>query len=247
MKKITLILVIAMLIGAAGCARQTAQTAQGQKDDDAGQTPKESGSALEEPRPGHVSSADAVYLEKMTLNARGSVGSEVLKIRRTTSVEQSFIDAFNAFSYDSTKRLLTGNKNSCYSPASLYFALAACAAGASGETQREMLDALGVKDIEELCEGCRTLFKRIWIDSDSTQVKMTNALFVDNGFSGLKESYAERVTSDFYASLRTVDFSKTAKTKEIISKYIHRFPQQSSQMTCPQSKNIGWATNALRL
>ncbi len=200
MKKTALILVIAMLLCSAGCAG--------------------SGSAREEPRPGHVSSADAVYPEKMTLNAHGSVGSEVLKIRRATSVEQSFIDAFNAFSYDSAKRLLTGDKNSCYSPASLYFALAACAAGASGETQKEMLDALGVKDIEELCEGCRTLFKRIWIDSDSTQVKMTNALFVDDGFSGLKESYAERVTNDFYASLRTVDFSKTAKTKEIISKYI---------------------------
>ena len=128
MKKTALILVIAMLLCSAGCAGQTAQTAQGQKDDDAGQTPKESGSVWEEPRPGHVSSADAVYPEKMTLNARGSVGSEVLKIRRATSVEQSFIDAFNAFSYDSTKRLLTGNKNSCYSPASLYFALAACAA-----------------------------------------------------------------------------------------------------------------------
>ncbi len=190
MKKTALILVIAMLLCSAGCAG--------------------SGSS------GFVKTVNVVYPKKITSN----VGSAVLKILNETPVEQSFIDAVNAFSFDSAKRLLAGDKNFCYSPVSLYFALAACAAGAAGETGREMLDALCVGDERELFDGCRSLFKRIWIDSDSTQIKVTNALFVDDGLNGVKSGYADTLKKDFYASLRTVDYSQTKKTKEIMSKHI---------------------------
>jgi serpin B len=225
MKKIALLLICAMLLGAAGCGgAQTAQGPKEQKEEGTGQTQEQGSTGTTVPEiknlVGYVQSADAVYPEKITATDRWEARDKINAARSASTVEQSFADAVNGFAFGTTAKLLKDDKNSCYSPLSLYFALAVCAAGATGETQREMLDALGVKDEKELCDGCCALFKRLWTDADSTQIKLTNALFIDDEFQGVRKEYAENVTDKFFASLRTIDFDDTQAAKEALSKYI---------------------------
>ncbi len=236
MKKIALLLICAMLLGAAGCAGSAAgyeNVSEGQSsagktpagETDAGGTGSSSGkqentgntgSTSVTPLKGSILSADAVSLGTTDENDWNAI----LDVRNKNKVGDDFAAAVDRFAFGSAKSLLAGDKNSCYSPLSLYFALAVCASGAAGDTQREMLDALGVKDEETLRAECAALFRRLWTDGETTKIKISNALFVDDGFQGVKESYADKVTKDFYASVKTVDFGSAAETKKIISDYI---------------------------
>ena len=66
---------------------------------------------------------------------------------------ESFLEAVRQFSWGSAALLLEETEeNRNYSPLSLYYALALAAQGASGTTEQEFLDLLGVGDREELAE-----------------------------------------------------------------------------------------------
>ena len=75
--------------------------------------------------------------------------------REENQVPESFLEAVRQFSWGSAALLLEETEeNRNYSPLSLYYALALAAQGASGTTEQEFLDLLGVGDREELAEAC---------------------------------------------------------------------------------------------
>ena len=209
MKKTALLLIIAMLLGAAGCAG--------------------SSGAQEEPCPGFVSAAEAPSPSEASGSSKKGASETVYSDLTDPDAWEDFMKAVNSFSYESAKRLIKGDKNSCYSPVSLYFALAVCAAGATGETQREMLDALGVGNEQELCEGCRRLLKLLCKDSEKTKINIAGAIFIDDDVKGVKKDYADKVTNCFFTSVKTVDFKDAAEAKRIISDFI--FEKTAGKLT----------------
>lgn len=97
-----------------------------------------------------------------------------------------------------------GQSNSCLSPVGLYLALALLAQGATGNTQTQLLDALGMADIETLASQCGNLMRVLWSHTTPGDDPTPSVLQVANSLWALAEAplekpFLETATSDFYA------------------------------------------------
>ncbi len=143
----------------------------------------------------------------------------LLKTRGENAGRKEFLNAVTEFTRDSAKRVLSENENGCYSPLSLYIALALCAAGSAGETREEMLSVLRARSAPELAKDCESLIKRLYADTEDYKITTANALFIDDDAS-VKDGYVKTATESFYAFLKTVDFADTQKATEEIKSFI---------------------------
>ena len=76
-------------------------------------------------------------------------------------ISEEFRDSLSRFAFDSGSAVLSGEDgNAVFSPVSLYYALSILGTGASGETEAEILEALGVSDKAELSDQCARLYRR---------------------------------------------------------------------------------------
>lgn len=145
-------------------------------------------------------------------------------IRENHPVDQPFLDAVTAFSCRSAAALFEekGGENLNYSPASLYMALSLLSAGARGETEEEMLAALGLegRDAAYLSEQAGHLLHRLHAGNKVSVCQMANAVWIDKkaAFSG---EFARRASEDYYATLFEADFSD-ASTGKAIQNWIKR-------------------------
>ena len=99
-------------------------------------------------------------------------------------------------------------KNACVSPASVAQALHMTALGAAGETQAELLRALGVEGLA-LGEGNRALLGKLLGSKDAT-LRIANSVWSSERSGALLPGFAEVVRRDFQAEARAVDFSDPA-------------------------------------
>ena len=75
--------------------------------------------------------------------------------REKNPVDEDFKAAIEKFSFKSGARLLSENQgNRLYSPMSLFYALSLAAEGASGDTRKEMINTLGIKEDGDLGTQC---------------------------------------------------------------------------------------------
>ncbi|HBP38339.1 MAG TPA: serpin family protein [Clostridiales bacterium] len=133
--------------------------------------------------------------------------------RNSNPVSRTSRDAVNAFSYKTAAPILnTISVNGCYSPLSLYYALALTGTGANGQTQDELLDLLGASDAASLSQDMSNLYRLLYADNKITQLKIANSLWLDNEYRGepvsFKDSFTQNAASQFYASLFKVDFAQ---------------------------------------
>ena len=76
-------------------------------------------------------------------------------------ISQEFRDSLACFAFDSGSAVLSEEEgNAVFSPLSLYYALSILGTGASGETETEIMEALGVGDKAELADQCAKLYRR---------------------------------------------------------------------------------------
>ncbi|HOG00514.1 MAG: Serpin (serine protease inhibitor) [Firmicutes bacterium ADurb.Bin248] len=128
-------------------------------------------------------------------------------VRDANPVDESFMKALNAFAYESAANVLAnGGESACYSPLSLYYALAIAASGASGDTQKELLKALGVKDAETLSVQCANLFRALYSDNETATLKLADSLWIDEGFSP-KDAFVQNAADHFYAETFRADLA----------------------------------------
>jgi serpin B len=133
-------------------------------------------------------------------------------IRDANVVEDEFHAALNRFAYQTAAQvLLESDENQLYSPISLYYAAALATMGANGETQEELLNLLGVSDLETLAAQCGNSYRLLHTDNEISQLRIANSLWLDKeineGEVQFKEDYLNSAKSDFYASVYDVDFS----------------------------------------
>ncbi len=115
------------------------------------------------------------------------------------------------------------NKNTLYSPVSLYYALAMLEAGAAGETKtqlRAFLEAGG----EDPGPALQALYALMTKEGEYNTEQIANALWiredlVKEGEGGVKQSFLDSMSKYFYASAFAVDFQKE-ETPAIMSRWV---------------------------
>lgn len=145
-------------------------------------------------------------------------------IRQTNAITDDFTASIKQFSYATASCLLSStDSNANYSPLSLYIALALAATGAEGSTKDELLNVLGVKDIDSLSSQCGNLFRLLYSDNAISKLKIANSVWMDNYVGGnkvaFKKTYMDNASENFYASLFSVDFADK-KTGEAMGQWI---------------------------
>lgn len=134
------------------------------------------------------------------------------ELRKNNPVSENTMSAVNQFTYNTAAQILKEiQANGCYSPLSLYYALALAATGAEGSTHDELLTLLGIEDVTELSGQCGNLYRLLYTDNEISRLKIANSLWLDKKMDGqeifFKDSFIKNATEHFYASLFTVDFA----------------------------------------
>ncbi len=134
-------------------------------------------------------------------------------------VDESIIEAINEFAAESSSAILADVQgNSCYSPASLYMALALLATGTGTETRQELTMLLGEEDTNNLSEQMGKLFRQLYKDNDVSKLYMTNSLWINKDHE-IKQGFIDNAAENFYAAVNNLDFADPEAGKTI-SKWI---------------------------
>ena len=137
------------------------------------------------------------------------------EMREGNPVSDSFVAAVNDFSYKTASTLLSNSEdNTTYSPVSMYYALALAATGANGETQDEMLNLLGVSDVETLSTQSRYLYNRLYRDNNIIKSKISNSLWL-NRAEDFNKDFVENAAKNFYAHSFNMDFGDENTSKRM--------------------------------
>ena len=122
------------------------------------------------------------------------------------SVSDSFVDAVNGFSYETAYELLKEEGNTCYSPISLYYALAAAAEGAKGQTRDEILELLGESDMDVLSAQCHNLYNILFKDNEIGKLLMKGSVWIDDSLE-IDSDYIDRLADKYYTESYHGDFA----------------------------------------
>ena len=91
------------------------------------------------------------------------------------------------------------NENALCSPANVYLALATLAECADGDTRQEILDTLGVADIEEMRQISYAFFTANYQDDGNLMQRFANSVWLNAG-SDFSEAVLETLRDQYFAS-----------------------------------------------
>jgi serpin B len=141
------------------------------------------------------------------------------KVSTEKPVTKNFLSVLNKFSWKTAAELFsTGEENLCYSPLSLYYALAMVTAGAKGDTEQQLLELLGT-DQTTLADQCNNLYWNLYQTGENSALLMANSLWLAKEVQGnpvtYQQDFVDNAVQQFYADLFTVDFSSPNTGKDI--------------------------------
>ncbi len=117
-----------------------------------------------------------------------------------------------------------GEKNTLYSPMSLYFALAMLEAGSAGQTKADLRAFLAASPKTDIGQELSKLYALMSNEREGAVEAIANALWIredllgDQG-AGVKEAWLDQMSHQFYASAFAVDFSDT-RTGQMMSDWV---------------------------
>lgn len=148
-------------------------------------------------------------------------------IREENPINDDTIAAINAFSAQTAAAALgTAQGNACFSPFSLYYALAMAACGAQGETAAELTALLGFEDTLSLAQQCGNIYRVLLSrekDGNGT-LDIANSLWLANNYIdaagneqqvNYNEEYINTCAAQFYAEVYSADFASSKTAKEM--------------------------------
>lgn len=122
-------------------------------------------------------------------------------------------DGIEYFSYKTASALLKNKtKNACYSPISLYCALAVMAKGSDNSGARDIMNLVGVSSKEELNKQYNQLYERI---KSMDNLNMANSIWLNTNEKHMgkntvfREDFKTSINNNFETSLFTLDFDKS--------------------------------------
>ncbi len=129
------------------------------------------------------------------------------QVRGGNAVDENILQSINDFSFNSSAKVLAdADGNACYSPISLYMALALLTSGTDGEVQDELTALLGEEDTAYLSEQMGKLFRRMYTNNEISKLYMTNSLWINEEYP-VKKEYTDNAMENFYAAVNNIDFS----------------------------------------
>lgn len=121
--------------------------------------------------------------------------------------------ALKAFAYSTAAKVFAERTDSeCYSPLSLYQALAMLAGGAEGQSQAELLSLLGQPDLETLQDQTGKLYRVNHSDNEVDILQIASSLWLDETAAdgspvSYKEDWVLSTAANYYADVYQVEFS----------------------------------------
>lgn len=141
-------------------------------------------------------------------------------------VSEDFRQSLWAFAGKTSGAVLGGgsDRNSLYSPVSLYYALAMLEAGSAGQTRAELRDFLEVPGTTDVGEELRNLYALMTVDRKGAAEQIANAFWarkdlVGKDGAGVKQKWLDQMADSFFASAFAVDFADP-KTGELMSRWV---------------------------
>lgn len=157
-------------------------------------------------------------------------------------LSQKTLAAVDRFTGETAASLLRGTEtNGCYSPLSLYTALAVLTSGAAGETRQELLDALGQQE-ETLAGELETLYR--WNNQERNGVteKLANSLWLDaTGRVSFRPEWIRQASRDYHADVFQADFL-SGEAGELLGQWIE---DHTGGLLHPSQEEMGFTEDTV--
>ncbi len=172
-----------------------------------------------------VSAVAAVLAAVLLLTLPGSVQAKAVSVAdypqyqwesRQNEMEQICGSLYDFFA-QSISQTLSGSegKNQVYSPANLYYALAVSAELTAGSTRQQILDAIGVGDMDTLRQQANTYWNACYYDRKD-QTLLANSIWLDEGLDYNQETM-DTLAGNYYTSVYQSDLDSPKTAKAITS------------------------------
>lgn len=112
---------------------------------------------------------------------------------------QGYADSLTDFFRQSIPKFLDAEKNSTYSPANVYMALALLAETTDGNSRQQILDLLGLESIDQLREQVSHVWNAHYSDDGATTLLLGNSLWLSDNYS-FKQACLDTLAETYYAS-----------------------------------------------
>lgn len=133
-------------------------------------------------------------------------------------VDVTMLNGYADFSQESFAAILQNNSgNISYSPLSLYYPLMLTLQASQGTTADQLKTLLHVPQTDN-AENMGNLYRRLYVDNESGQLKIANSLWVQKDYP-IKKEFTQTANKQFYAAAYDVDFSK-AETADLMAAWI---------------------------
>ena len=130
------------------------------------------------------------------------------------TIDPAFSDSVNQFARDSAVQLSKDfEENGCYSPLSMYYALALTGCGAGGRTKEEFQNMLYAED-DWAAEQCGKFYRQHYHAGEDSTFRLENSLWL-NGHYTFGDEFIDYAENHFYSSLFQVDFTDPALGREM--------------------------------
>ncbi len=141
--------------------------------------------------------------------------NELQELSETALIDPAFTKVLNDFARNSTVLLSKEfDENSCYSPLSLYYALALTGSGAGGSTKEEFQNVLYDQTDGWAEEQCGKYYRQHYHDSEESKFWLANSLWMDGRYS-FGEDFISGAEENFYSALFQVDFTDPTLADEM--------------------------------
>ena len=140
--------------------------------------------------------------------------TQTLPVLSINKVQKQYISSGSVFAFNCMKTMYAAaeGKDMLFSPLSLQYALAMAANGASGDTLKEIVDALGYDDnLQNVNAYMKILLEQLPALDDNVEIKVTDALLVNEDVKVLKD-FQDIMNKEYYAPVESVDLDDKTVT-----------------------------------
>lgn len=140
---------------------------------------------------------------------------------KNNQISEDTAAALKTFSFRTAAAVLQNQESDgCYSPLSLYQAMAILASGAEGETQAELFELMGISDLDTLYDQVGRLYRVNYKDNTMDKLRIANSLWIDNTDGNgnpvtYSQDWIEAAARNLYAELYSVEFSDAATAESL--------------------------------
>ena len=137
------------------------------------------------------------------------------------SPDRSYLKSLKNFYKEFFKGTLISEtqENTACSPINLYLCMAMLTEMTSGQTQSELLEALGQDNVEEIREQSRKIWGTVYEDNDVSKCVLGNSIWLNQDIS-FRKDILKTVSDNYYASTYQGEMG-TAKMDSAIQKWVN--------------------------